>query len=80
MSGYYEEETGKHICPSCHNYTNYAAMSGGREWRCDCGMEGVYPEGEGGPRARLLDQGPEGFEQLKRDMLEHLDSLKKEGK
>ena len=73
MSGYYNEE-GRHCCPACGNYTHYASMSGGREWRCDCGMEGWYPEGKGGPRARLLDQ-PGGLEELKRQMQEHFAKL-----
>jgi hypothetical protein len=56
VSGYYRESDGKHIC-DCGAETVYQSLSGGREYYCEnCENQGLYPEGEGGPRARILTQ------------------------
>jgi hypothetical protein len=49
-------------------------MSGGREFYCPkCGYTGAYPHDfTGGPRARLLTQGPAGVAELRRQMREEL--------
>lgn len=53
MSGHYDEG-GRHICP-CGAPSTYQMFSGGKEFYCpSCGTQGTYPEGDGGPRARLL--------------------------
>lgn len=73
-SGYYDE-AGKHVCEWCGAHTHYQALSGGREFWCEtCQTTGFYPEGEGGPRARLLAQGDAGVAELRRQMEEHLDA------
>lgn len=65
--GYYDDE-GKHRC-SCGALTRYRMFSGGSEFYCEsCGMEALYPEGDGGPRARLLTQGPDGIALLRAQM------------
>lgn len=64
--GYYED--GKHHC-ECGELSRYRHMSGGQEFYCEaCGMEAYYPEGKGGPRARLLSQGPDGIALLRAQM------------
>jgi hypothetical protein len=66
-NGYYRED-GKHVC-RCGVLTRYQILSGGREFFCEaCGTNGIYPEGDGGPRARLLDQGPDGIALLRAQM------------
>lgn len=65
---YYRESDGAHVC-DCGELTRYRLLSGGREWYCEhCGADGIYPEGEGGPLARLLDQGPDGIALLRAKM------------
>jgi hypothetical protein len=50
----------------------YQSFSGGREWYCPgCEGGGKYPEGDGGPRARLLSV-PDGAEKLRRIMYEEI--------
>jgi hypothetical protein len=62
------DEAGRHVC-SCGAFTRYQSMSGGTEYFCQaCGMEGIYPAGDGGPRARLLNQGPDGIALLRAQM------------
>lgn len=71
MSGHYDDQ-GRHIC-GCGEPTHYAAFSGGREFYCEaCDDNGYYPEGDGGPRARLLDQGADGVAVLRAQMDQEL--------
>lgn len=64
VSDYYDE-SGKHIC-SCGKPTTYQILSGGKEFYCKtCGNNGYYPEGEGGPIARLLAGSESDRERLK---------------
>lgn len=75
--GFYGEE-GTHFCP-CGEPSRYQMFSGGTEWWCEsCGAEGTYPEGEGGPRARLLAQGPDGVALLRAQMDQELARRKEE--
>jgi hypothetical protein len=70
MSGYYDE-TGAHIC-DCGEPTVYQMFSGGTELYCKaCECQGRYPEGDGGPRARLLAE-PDGALRLRRMMYEEI--------
>lgn len=62
------DEGGRHHC-SCGAPTTYQAFSGGAEFYCEaCDMVASYPEGEGGPRARLLTQGEDGIALLRAQM------------
>lgn len=75
--GYYDDD-GKHRC-SCGVVSHYQSFSGGREFYCDaCGMQACYPEGEGGPRARLIAQGPDGIAVLRAQMDQELARRKEE--
>lgn len=66
-NGCYADD-GRHVC-HCGAFTEYQIMSGGTEFYCDCcGLDGSYPEGEGGPRARLLNEGPDGIALLRAQM------------
>lgn len=74
MSGHYDE-SGRHIC-SCGSPTTYQAFSGGREFYCPaCEDNGNYPDGEGGPRARLLAEGQDGVALLRAQMDQELARL-----
>jgi hypothetical protein len=76
VSGYYEAD-GTHRC-DCGAATTYQSMSGGSEFYCpSCDDNGLYPEGEGGPRARLLTQ-PDGKEKLRRIMYDEIARRKAE--
>jgi hypothetical protein len=76
--GSYDAE-GRHVC-ECGALTRYASMSGGQEFFCEqCGTDGYYPEGVGGPRARLLAQGPEGVALLRAEMDQELARRKEHG-
>ena len=69
MSHY--DEYGRHIC-DCGAPTTYQSFSGGREFYCpSCENNGLYPEGDGGPRARLLAQ-PNGAVALRAQMDQEL--------
>lgn len=77
-NGYYAED-GRHVC-RCGAHTRYAAMSGGREFYCEgCGNNGFYPDGDGGPRARLLDAGPDGIALLRAQMDQEIARRKDRG-
>jgi hypothetical protein len=76
MSGYYDEMTGRHYC-DCGAPTVYQMFSGGEEFYCEsCGNQARYPEGEGGPRARLLAE-PDGAPKLRRMMYDEIARRKK---
>ena len=75
--GYYDEE-GRHHC-ECGTPTHYQMFSGGEEFYCpNCEIQGLYPEGEGGPRARLLAQGPDGIALLRAQLDQELARRKEE--
>ena len=70
MSGYYADD-GTHHC-DCGAATVYQMFSGGKEFYCgECGNQAYYPDGEGGPRARLLSE-PDGAPKLRRMMYEEI--------
>lgn len=70
MSGHYAED-GRHIC-TCGEPTVYQSFSGGREFYCEaCDGGGYYPEGEGGPQARLLAT-KDGSYKLRRRMYDEI--------
>ena len=78
-NGYYRAD-GKHVC-ACGALTTYQRFSGGREFYCEaCGQQCDYPEGDGGPRARLLNQGPDGVAMLRAQMDQELARVKEERK
>lgn len=62
------DEAGRHVCV-CGTHTQYQSFSGGQEFYCPgCKTDGSYPAGEGGPRARLLAEGPDGVASLRAQM------------
>ena len=77
VSGYYDE-SGSHRCETCDRPTVYQSFSGGREFYClHCDYDGLYPDGEGGPRARLLSE-PDGAYKLRRQMYDEIAKRKSE--
>ena len=65
-----EEESGNFPCPEkgCGAATRYVPYTGGNEYTCANGHDGIYPhEGDNLPRATLL-RTAEGTAQLRADM------------